>query len=168
MQVRCLHLIGDLQHKSHVFAGVIGAYAYLGPKSGAQTFDIPGETADLTFGAITVLTGTFGTLIGGIVLDALGSGTTNALIICSICTLLGCCTSASSIHGPHKPISMFESAHWPLLQVWNSSSKLCPCHLSPCFHWAFCLGAALPVWDPGASFPEQGCFFDCCPQEGST
>ena len=73
----------------HAYAGVIGAYAYLGPKSGAQTFQISGETADLTFGAITVLTGVFGTLIGGIVLDAMGSGVTNALIICSICTMLG-------------------------------------------------------------------------------
>ena len=42
---------------SSVYTGVIGAYSYLGPKAGRQVFDIPGETADLTFGVVTVLTG---------------------------------------------------------------------------------------------------------------
>lgn len=71
------------------YAGVIGAYSYLGPKAGSQVFNIPGEKADLTFGAVTVLTGIFGTLAGGFLLDKIGSGVKNALIICSAFTITG-------------------------------------------------------------------------------
>ena len=39
---------------------MIGAYAYLGPKAGRDTFGIDGQTADLVFGAVTVLTGVLG------------------------------------------------------------------------------------------------------------
>jgi len=70
-------------------AGVIGAYSFLGPKAGKAVFSISGETADITFGAVTVFTGIVGTLMGGIALDKMGSGVTNALILCSSCTLFG-------------------------------------------------------------------------------
>lgn len=43
-------------------AGVIGAYAYMGPKAGRDVFRLAPETADLTFGAVTVLTGVVGTV----------------------------------------------------------------------------------------------------------
>ena len=46
-------------------AGVLGAYAYLGPKAGREIFNLPSEQADVTFGAVTVLTGVFGTIAGG-------------------------------------------------------------------------------------------------------
>lgn len=42
--------------------GVLGAYAYMGPKAGRDVFSLRPETADLTFGAITVLTGVLGTV----------------------------------------------------------------------------------------------------------
>lgn len=64
---------------------MIGAYSFLGPKAGKAIFDIPGETADLVFGGVTVLTGILGTLFGGIALDRMGSGVKNALIICAVC-----------------------------------------------------------------------------------
>lgn len=70
-------------------AGVIGAYAFLGPMAAKQIFGIPGQTADLIFGAVTVLTGIIGTLLGGIALDKAGSGVPNALTITSICTFSG-------------------------------------------------------------------------------
>lgn len=76
-------------HPVLLFAGVIGAYSFLGPKAGKAIFDIPGETADLVFGGVTVLTGIVGTLLGGIALDWMGSGTTNALLICAVCIALG-------------------------------------------------------------------------------
>ena len=46
-------------------AGVLGAYAYLGPKAGREIFNLQSEQADVTFGAVTVLTGVFGTITGG-------------------------------------------------------------------------------------------------------
>ena len=64
-------------------AAFIGAIAYLGPKAGRDVFHIGGETADLVFGAVTVLTGVFGTLAGGVLLDKLGATMSNALLICA-------------------------------------------------------------------------------------
>lgn len=39
------------------YTAVLGAYAFYGPKAGRQVFGIAPETADMTFGAITVVTG---------------------------------------------------------------------------------------------------------------
>lgn len=52
-------------------------------------FSISGETADLVFGAVTVLTGVFGTLAGGIALDRLGATMSNGLMLCSVGMLVG-------------------------------------------------------------------------------
>ena len=67
----------------------IGAIAYLGPKAGRDVFGISGETADLVFGAVTVLTGVFGTLAGGVLLDRMGSTMGNALTICAAGMAIG-------------------------------------------------------------------------------
>lgn len=40
-----------------VYTAVLGAFAFYGPKAGRDVFGIAPETADLAFGAITVLTG---------------------------------------------------------------------------------------------------------------
>ena len=40
-----------------VYTAVLGTFAFYGPKAGREMFDIQPERADLTFGAITVLTG---------------------------------------------------------------------------------------------------------------
>ncbi len=71
-------------------AGVIGAYAYLGPKAGRDTFRIPGEAADLMFGGVTVATGVAGTLLGGILLDRMGASLKHALLICAVGCGVGC------------------------------------------------------------------------------
>ena len=70
-------------------AAYIGALAYLGPKAGRDVFSISGETADLIFGAVTVLTGVFGTLAGGIAMDRLGSTMPNGLMLCALGMLVG-------------------------------------------------------------------------------
>ena len=72
-----------------VVAGVLGAYAYWGPKAGAQVFIMAPEGADLKFGAITVVTGVAGTILGGVALDRVGSTMANALTICCISNVLG-------------------------------------------------------------------------------
>ena len=71
-------------------AAFIGAVAYLGPKAGRDVFGISGETADLVFGAVTVLTGVFGTLAGGLALDRVGATMANGLRICAAGMLAGC------------------------------------------------------------------------------
>ena len=48
------------------------------------------EGADLKFGAITVVTGVIGTILGGVALDKVGSTMTNALAICCISNVVGC------------------------------------------------------------------------------
>lgn len=40
-----------------VYTAVLGVYAYWGPKAGKSLFDLHQETADISFGAVTVLTG---------------------------------------------------------------------------------------------------------------
>ena len=69
--------------------GVLGAYAYWGPKAGAKVFQLAPEGADLKFGAVTVLTGVVGTILGGVALDRVGSSLKNATGICSLSTALG-------------------------------------------------------------------------------
>ena len=75
-------------------AAFIGALAYLGPKAGRDVFGISGETADLVFGAVTVVTGVFGTLAGGLLLDALGASMANGLLLCAGGMLAGWATAA--------------------------------------------------------------------------
>jgi nitrate/nitrite transporter NarK len=70
-------------------AAFIGALAYMGPKAGRDVFSISGEMADLVFGAVTVVTGVFGTLVGGWLLDRMGATMSNGLLICSGGLLLG-------------------------------------------------------------------------------
>jgi MFS transporter, Spinster family, sphingosine-1-phosphate transporter len=66
-----------------VYTAVLGALAFYGPKAGRDIFGIAPETADLAFGAVTVATGTLGTLAGGALLDAVGSSLRNALLLCA-------------------------------------------------------------------------------------
>jgi len=44
---------------------MLGAYAYLGPKATRAIFQLPSEKADILIGAVTVVTGVFGTITGG-------------------------------------------------------------------------------------------------------
>ena len=72
-----------------VHAAVIGAYGFWGPKAGREVFRIPGRTADLSFGIVTVLAGIVGTLAGGWVLDQVGATLANALILCISACIVG-------------------------------------------------------------------------------
>ncbi|GAB4820150.1 hypothetical protein N2152v2_007196 [Parachlorella kessleri] len=71
------------------YTAVLGTFAFYGPKAGRDVFEIEPEVADLAFGAITVLTGVFGTLAGGMLLDRMGSTLRNALLVCSLGTAAG-------------------------------------------------------------------------------
>lgn len=48
-----------------VYTAVLGCFAFYGPRAGREVFGIAPERADLTFGAITVLTGEVGGWGGG-------------------------------------------------------------------------------------------------------
>jgi MFS family permease len=72
-----------------LYTAVLGVYAFWGPKAGKRIFDLAGETADLVFGGVTVITGVFGSLIGGLLLDWLGSTLSNANLVCGLGQLFG-------------------------------------------------------------------------------
>eukprot|EP00882_Tetradesmus_deserticola_P004276 GHRQ01004516.1.p1 GENE.GHRQ01004516.1~~GHRQ01004516.1.p1 ORF type:complete len:408 (-),score=122.24 GHRQ01004516.1:387-1610(-) len=72
-----------------LYTAVLGVYAFWGPKAGKQIYEMRGESADVIFGGVTVVTGVFGTLLGGLTLDALGSTLSNANLVCGVSNLVG-------------------------------------------------------------------------------
>lgn len=63
------------------WCAVIGSYTYWGPKAGKEVFNLSQSAADVSFGAVTVLTGVVGTILGGVAMDRVGSSMVNAQII---------------------------------------------------------------------------------------
>eukprot|EP00878_Enallax_costatus_P013039 GHUV01013624.1.p1 GENE.GHUV01013624.1~~GHUV01013624.1.p1 ORF type:complete len:448 (+),score=74.60 GHUV01013624.1:1583-2926(+) len=72
-----------------MYTAVLGVYAFWGPKAGKRIYHMSGESADVIFGGVTVITGVFGSLGGGLVLDALGSTLVNANIVCGVSVFVG-------------------------------------------------------------------------------
>jgi hypothetical protein len=72
-----------------MYTAVLGVYAFWGPKAGKRIYQLQGESADVVFGGVTVITGVFGSLFGGLALDALGSTLSNANLVCGISNLVG-------------------------------------------------------------------------------
>ncbi|KAL3350383.1 hypothetical protein AABB24_023052 [Solanum stoloniferum] len=70
-----------------VYNFVIGAYSYWGPNAGYYIYHM--KNADMMFGGITVISGIFGTLAGGFVLDRMTSTISNAFKLLSVATFLG-------------------------------------------------------------------------------
>jgi hypothetical protein len=61
---------------------LLGMFAYWGPKAVTYMFHLHTGSADVIFGAVTVLSGITGTLGGGLILDALGGHARDAAAIC--------------------------------------------------------------------------------------
>jgi uncharacterized membrane protein YeaQ/YmgE (transglycosylase-associated protein family) len=59
----------------------IGCYSYYGPKAAKEIFSL--DAADTVFGALTVVTGITGCLVGGLVLDKWNASVTAALRFCA-------------------------------------------------------------------------------------
>uniref|UniRef100_A0A383V931 Major facilitator superfamily (MFS) profile domain-containing protein n=1 Tax=Tetradesmus obliquus TaxID=3088 RepID=A0A383V931_TETOB len=72
-----------------MYTAVLGVYAFWGPKAGKRIYQLQGESADVVFGGVTVITGVFGSLFGGLALDALGSTLSNANLVCGVSNLVG-------------------------------------------------------------------------------
>jgi hypothetical protein len=72
-----------------MYTAVLGVYAFWGPKAGKGIYQLQGESADVVFGGVTVITGVFGSLFGGLALDALGSTLSNANLVCGVSNLVG-------------------------------------------------------------------------------
>ncbi|KAF6255645.1 major facilitator superfamily domain-containing protein [Scenedesmus sp. NREL 46B-D3] len=72
-----------------MYTAVLGVYAFWGPKAGKRIYQLQGESADIVFGGVTVITGVFGSLLGGVALDALGSTLSNANLVCGVSNLVG-------------------------------------------------------------------------------
>jgi predicted MFS family arabinose efflux permease len=60
----------------------VGCYSYYGPKAASELFQL--KSADMVFGATTVLTGVAGTLGGAYVLDRRKASVASALAFCAI------------------------------------------------------------------------------------
>lgn len=72
-----------------MYTAVLGVYAFWGPKAGKRIYHMSGESADVIFGGVTVITGVFGSLGGGLALDALGSTLWNANLLCGVSNFVG-------------------------------------------------------------------------------
>eukprot|EP00198_Chlamydomonas_reinhardtii_P001936 XP_001691272.1 predicted protein [Chlamydomonas reinhardtii] len=71
------------------YVAVLGVYAYWGPQVGWWVVNSSPNTADLTFGGVTVLTGVVGSVAGGLALDKMGSTLRNANLLCAFANLVG-------------------------------------------------------------------------------
>ncbi|KAF3630222.1 putative sphingolipid transporter spinster 2 [Capsicum chacoense] len=80
-----IYVINVLGYIAYNF--VIGAYSYWGPKAGYNIYHM--KNADMMFGGVTVISGIFGTLAGGFVLDRMTSTIPNAFKLLSVATFLG-------------------------------------------------------------------------------
>ncbi|XP_060168011.1 probable sphingolipid transporter spinster homolog 2 isoform X2 [Lycium barbarum] len=80
-----IYVINVLGYIAYNF--VIGAYSYWGPKAGYNIYHM--ENADMMFGGVTVISGIFGTLAGGFILDQMTSTISNAFKLLSVATFLG-------------------------------------------------------------------------------
>eukprot|EP00891_Asterochloris_glomerata_P005956 jgi/Astpho2/5956/Aster-02438 len=67
--------------------GAFGAYTYWGPQAARELFNLQGDSVDLTFGVVTILTGIVATIVGGVCLDIVGSSLKNAMLLCAWSTL---------------------------------------------------------------------------------
>lgn len=72
-----------------LYTAVLGVYAYWGPRAGRAIYQLADESADITFGLVTVVTGILGSLGGGLLLDYVGSTLRNANLICALAALGG-------------------------------------------------------------------------------
>ncbi|KAK9844649.1 hypothetical protein WJX74_005143 [Apatococcus lobatus] len=125
-----------------VYTAVIGAYGFWGPKAGRDVFKIPGRTADLTFGVVTVLAGIVGTLAGGFVLDQVGATLANALLICITACTVGCALIIvgfmipQTLHAFILPFAMGEFALFSIsapcnaVGLWSVPTRLRPFAMS--------------------------------------
>ncbi|KAG7666643.1 putative sphingolipid transporter spinster-like protein 2 [Nannochloris sp. 'desiccata'] len=62
--------------------GSLGGFSFYGSKAAKSIFNLKSSTADLLFGGSTVITGIVGTLLGGMLLDLMGSNVKSALLLC--------------------------------------------------------------------------------------
>ncbi|KAK4772088.1 hypothetical protein SAY86_013863 [Trapa natans] len=87
---------------------VIGAYSYWGPKAGYNIYHM--ESADMMFGAITIVCGLLGTLAGGFILDRISATISNAFKLLSGATFLGAvaCFTAFCMRSLYGFIALFS------------------------------------------------------------
>jgi MFS transporter, Spinster family, sphingosine-1-phosphate transporter len=83
MLSRCIVYVWVVAGSTAYTAGM-GTYAFWGPTAGKETFGVAPQTADVAFGAITVLTGALGTIAGGVLMDHIGSSMKNGLLLSAL------------------------------------------------------------------------------------
>lgn len=68
---------------------MLGVYAFWGAKAGCAVLQMDSSTADVVFGAVTVLTGACGTVAGGLLLDRMGATLVRTLMLCCTAVVTG-------------------------------------------------------------------------------
>ena len=71
------------------YTSVVSTLSFYGPQAATALFDMSPKSVDLTFGGVTVLTGVFGTLAGGVMLDKWGSTLRNGSLLCMLGLAIG-------------------------------------------------------------------------------
>ena len=71
-----------------LFLGALGGFSFYGSKAAKSIFKLDPSTADIAFGVATLITGSIGTLSGGLALDKIGSSVRSALLLCICSTSL--------------------------------------------------------------------------------
>lgn len=71
-----------------LFLGALGAFSFYGSKAAKAIFRLDPSTADIAFGTATLITGSLGTLGGGLALDKVGSSVRSALLLCMCSTMM--------------------------------------------------------------------------------
>jgi len=64
--------------------GSLGGFSFYGSKAAKSIFHLKSNTADLLFGGSTVFSGILGTVLGGVLLDLMGSNVKSALLLCIV------------------------------------------------------------------------------------
>ncbi|TYK29428.1 putative sphingolipid transporter spinster-like protein 2 [Cucumis melo var. makuwa] len=103
--VNKVYVINVLGYIAYTF--VLGAYSYWGPKAGYSIYHM--DNADLIFGGITVVSGVFGSLGGGYVLDFMSNTISNGFKLLSATTFIGAilCFSAFCFKNVYVYLALF-------------------------------------------------------------
>ncbi|KAL6772052.1 hypothetical protein ACKKBG_A28775 [Auxenochlorella protothecoides x Auxenochlorella symbiontica] len=84
LPIACLTILGLC-----LFVGALGTLSFYGPKAARAILEISPEVADIGFGIVTLVAGSVGTVVGGLLLDAIGASLRNALLVCATAVFLG-------------------------------------------------------------------------------
>ena len=123
-----------------------------------ELFNLKGDSVDLTFGVVTILTGVVATIVGGVCLDIVGSSLKNAMLLCGECTQP--IIEAAWSQRDHSHTASTGMRAWLLCMLcWLCSPFLPSAGMQLLWCWMAHLEAP---WLTRASLPLHTDWFPCC------